>query len=126
LHPSVRYEGVAPHEEIHKILGNYDVLVFPSHFIGEGHPGVIVEAMSCGLPIIATKWRSIPELVKDGENGMLIEPQNSEALRSAMKQFILNRQLLRNMGCRSLEEAEKYAGKKIIACFMARLNILVN
>jgi glycosyltransferase involved in cell wall biosynthesis len=58
--------------EVVPTLRNYDALIFPSYYQGEGHPGVLVEAMMAGLPIITTQFRSIPELVQDGVNGLLM------------------------------------------------------
>jgi len=50
----------------------------------EGYPGIITEAMSVGLPVIATRIGGIPEMVVDGENGRLVEPHDEEALLKAM------------------------------------------
>lgn len=81
------YEGQVEREEITDVLNEYDVLIFPSYYEGEGYPGVIIEAYSIGMPVIATRWMSIPEIVQDDETGYLIEPQNSEELIEAIERF---------------------------------------
>ena len=69
------------------VLKTYDVLLLPSWFKGEGYPGIIIEALSLGMPVISTDWISIPEIIEDGFNGKLIEIKNSEQLRQAMLDF---------------------------------------
>jgi len=72
-----------------------DVFVLAS--LNEGMGRVILEAMSYGKPVIATRVGGIPELVEDGKNGLLVEPANSDALSTAMITLIENRELLDDM-----------------------------
>ena len=53
-------------------------MVFPSH--SEGHPLVLLEALSASLPVVATNVGAIPEIVNDGEEGFLIDPGDVVAL----------------------------------------------
>ena len=71
----VDYCGVLPPEKVLPTLSQYDVLLLPSFHPGEGYPGIVIEAFSLGLPVIATNWQAIPEIVQDGENGLLVSPQ---------------------------------------------------
>lgn len=68
-------------------LKSYDVLVLPTYYEGEGYPGAIVEAYSFSMPVISTNWNAIPEIVEDGETGLLIEPQSVDALVQAIQSF---------------------------------------
>ncbi|MDC0505936.1 glycosyltransferase, partial [Amylibacter sp.] len=61
-------------------MSGYDFLVLPTTWHGEGYPGVIIEAFSIGLPVIATNFRAIPDLVKDNYNGFLVEQNNIDNL----------------------------------------------
>lgn len=81
------YQGVLPKEKVLETLSQYDVLVLPTYYRGEGYPGVIIEAYSLGLPVITTKWKAIPEIVEDGITGLLIEPKSTEELLQAMQFF---------------------------------------
>lgn len=78
------YHGALKTESILNTLANYDVLVLPTCWKTEGYPGIIIEAMSLGMPVIATHIGGIPEMVEDGINGILIEPHDETALRNAM------------------------------------------
>lgn len=81
----VRYHGEAKPEDVPEILNQHDVLIFPTMWPGEGLPGVIIEAFQCGLPVIATRWKQIPEIVNDGTNGILIEPNSPQQLLDAIR-----------------------------------------
>ncbi len=67
------YKGILKSGDVIKTIANYMYLVLPTYWYGEGHPGVIVEAMSIGKPIIASNHRAIPELVNKN-NGYLFNP----------------------------------------------------
>ena len=83
---------------------NADLLVLPSKF--EGTPNVILEAMACGLPIIATKVGGIPEIVSD-KCGILVDPENKTELFESVKKLILDKPLRRKLG----EEGKKYVSR---------------
>jgi glycosyltransferase involved in cell wall biosynthesis len=50
-----------------------DIFFFPTRYEYEIMPLVVIEAMACGLPVVATRWRGIPDLVRDGQTGFLVE-----------------------------------------------------
>lgn len=83
----VKYKGVLMPEEVHAQLCQYDVLLLPTWFKYEGYPGIILEALSMGMPTIATRWNAIPEIIEDGKNGLLIPVKNPEALLAAILKF---------------------------------------
>nr|WP_295085094.1 glycosyltransferase family 4 protein [uncultured Roseateles sp.] len=63
-----------------------DVFVLPSYI--EGLPVAMLEAMSCGMPVVVTPVGSIPEVVTDGRSGLLVAPQDVNALTAAMLSLI--------------------------------------
>ena len=84
---NISYKGVLKPEEVTGVLDNYDVLLLPTWFKYEGYPGIVLEALSLGKPVISTLWNSIPEIIRDGYNGLLIPVKNVEALNRAILHF---------------------------------------
>jgi len=84
------YQGLLAKEDVHQTLSQYDVLVLPTWFSGEGYPGAIIEAYSLGMPVITTHWKSIPEIVEDQKTGLLISPKSIEKLLAAIQFFDVN------------------------------------
>lgn len=81
------YCGPLSTEEVLPTLAGYDVLLLPTYCRTEGYPGIIIEALSLGMPVISTSIGGIPEMVNDGENGFLIEPKDAKSLARAMLDF---------------------------------------
>jgi glycosyltransferase involved in cell wall biosynthesis len=71
IEKSVRFVGTLPHDEIPSCLQRADVFVLPSR--SEGFPNVIAEAMSAGLPVVASRTGGIPDIIVNQENGFLVE-----------------------------------------------------
>lgn len=78
------YRGVLHPDEVVDTMQKYDVLLLPSY--REGYPGVIIEALSVGLPIVATKLQGISEMI-DTESSILIEAKNCKELKQAIESF---------------------------------------
>jgi glycosyltransferase involved in cell wall biosynthesis len=104
----VIYNGYLTHPELMERLPQFDVLVLPTYLPTEGYPGVIIEGMSFGLPVIASRWRALPELVIEGRNGLLIEPQNHADLAEKMMEIARDDQLRSFLGSNAREEALNY------------------
>lgn len=86
------------------LLSNVDIFVFPTFYPNEGHPWVIVEAMSAGLPIISTDHAAISESVIDGKNGYLVEKRNFQQIADKLNYLIEHPEVRKNMG----EESRKH------------------
>ncbi len=85
-------------------LQQANLFVFPSRH--EGMPNAVLEAMACGLPVIATRIAGNEELVVDGENGLLIPPEDPVALRSALLELMENPAMRQQMGAASRKRVE--------------------
>jgi len=86
--------------QMHKIIPDWmsagDIFIFPSW--SEGHPSVILEAMSCSLPVVATKVGGIAETVVNGKSGILIDKGDECALVNAIDELIKNDEKRITMG----------------------------
>ena len=90
-------------EEVPRFLQAADFLVLPSH--SEGLPQVVVEAMNCGLPVVATKVGGVPEAVVDGKTGLLVEARNVEMLGDAIERMIVDKAFREAAGRAGCERA---------------------
>lgn len=93
----VEYCGVVDNTQVVETLSRHQVFVFPSEYQGEGFPAVLVEAMAAGLPVISSDINYNPELIRQGENGLLFPYGDAGALASCMKECMENRDLLEQM-----------------------------
>ena len=78
LYTQVELTGWIPHDELPDYLNELKLLVFPSY--SEGLPNIVSEAMACGTPVLATPVGGVPDLIKDGETGFIIEDNTPECI----------------------------------------------
>ena len=89
-----------------------DVLVVPS--VGEeGMPMVILEAFQRGIPVVASRTGGTPELVKDGVNGILVEPGNSEELAQALARLRFEPDLRRRLASQARTSIDQRFSKEM-------------
>lgn len=98
----------------YEMLRKYDLFVFPSKWDGEGFAGALIDAMSLGKPIIASKHNAIPYIVKDNVTGLLFEKGNVSELKEKIIYFYENRSQLDVFGKSSLNEARKYDVEEVL------------
>jgi glycosyltransferase involved in cell wall biosynthesis len=98
-------------------FGQADIFCFPSFYESESFGNVAVEAMMFGLPVVATRWRGIPDVVRDGDTGLLVPVHDPAALAGALMRLIDDPGLRRTLGVngrrRYLDEytLEKHIGR---------------
>jgi glycosyltransferase involved in cell wall biosynthesis len=80
----VRFLGWLPFNEVRAAMNRATMLVHPSTGLGDAVPTVIKEAMALGLPVVASQVAGIPELLDNGNCGMLVPPQDVDALANAI------------------------------------------
>jgi sugar transferase (PEP-CTERM/EpsH1 system associated) len=83
-------------DDVPDILRGLDCFVLPS--LAEGISNTILEAMSCGLPVIATQVGGNPELMQEGVTGRLVPPVNAEAMAAALYRYFDDPALARSHG----------------------------
>jgi len=101
----VVFEGAKSHDETRQILGGADVFVLAS--FAEGVPVALMEAMSMEVPCVSTYVAGIPELIRDGLDGLLVPASSAEALASALKRLHEDPALRGSLGlagCKRVQE----------------------
>jgi glycosyltransferase involved in cell wall biosynthesis len=96
LHDHVRFLGFIPEDQVGGFLSLADVFLFPSLF--ETFGIVLAQAMAAGLPIVASNTSSIPEVVQDGQTGLLSPPTDPKALARNIRRLLEDGALRERMG----------------------------
>ena len=105
------FAGMLHREDLRSALQANDVFVTASR--SENMPVSVIEAMACGLPIASVRAKGIPEIVRDGENGLLVEPDRPEKLAAAIEMLFSSPVELRKKSVMSRKLAKRYSQKKI-------------
>jgi glycosyltransferase involved in cell wall biosynthesis len=113
LESAIDWAGFA--RDIDSELAHMDLFVLPSLF-GEGLPMVVLEAMSAGLPVVASAVSGVPEAVRDGIEGLLVEPANPAALAAAIGRFVSREVSWNELGSGALlRHAEHFSDVRMAA-----------
>jgi len=96
----VRFVGKVDHDRVGRWMAAGDLFVLPS--LSEGLPTVVCEAMNCGVPVVATAVDGTPEIVRDGETGILVPPGDAPALAAALARILDDPALAERMGAEAL------------------------
>jgi glycosyltransferase involved in cell wall biosynthesis len=90
------FEGAKSHDETRQLLGRADIFALAS--FAEGVPVALMEAMAMEVPCVSTVIAGIPELIRDGLDGLLVPASSSEVLAEALERLIEDPLLRRSMG----------------------------
>ena len=100
---SVRFTGTINRSEVPAYFHLCDIFTLPAVFDPEGNvdgcPNVILEAMACGKPVVASGISGIPVVVRDGETGILVEEKNISQLADALVRLLTDKPKREQLGC---------------------------
>jgi len=82
----VKFVGWIPHDELPKYLNELKLLTLPSYT--EGLPNIMLEAMACGTPVLATPVGAIPDVIKDGETGFIVENNSPQCIAQSIERVL--------------------------------------
>jgi len=91
LQDRITLHGYLLHGNVLRILSSSDIFVLTS--VEEGLPTSLIEAMALGKAVIATNVGGIPEVVKDGMNGILVSPKSPKSVSEALEKLLTNLEL---------------------------------
>lgn len=109
----VEFVGPVPHRRLPEHLAEADAFVFPSR--SEAMPRAVLEAMAMARPVIATPAGGIPEVIRDGVDGVLVPPEDPAGLAAGILSILGDRARARAMGAR--------ARQRIIECYGFETNV---
>lgn len=96
-------------------LAEYDVMLFPTYWHGEGFPGIVIDAFVSGLPVIATNWSLNADIIKDGRTGIILKENSVESLVQAMMDIIENPKMVESMSVACQNAAMDYDIKNVVS-----------
>ena len=105
---TIRYGGVVPYEESVDTLKQYFALLFPTRFYTEGVPGTIIDAYAAGVPVIASKWESFSDIVRDGVTGIGYRFDSDDDLLRVLSDICGDPEKIYGMKANCSAEAKKY------------------
>lgn len=104
---NITFHGSIYGQEKYRFLKESDLLVLPS-LVPESFGIVITEAFAFGKPVVASNIGAIPELIEDGFNGFLFDPNNVDQLENTIRKIYNNKTILEEMRENCFQSAEKY------------------
>ena len=113
LEGRVSFVGSVPREQVLRFFRAADASVLPSAW--ENFPHTVVEALAVGCPVIATAVGGVPEVVRDGENGLLVAPRDPDALAAAIRRFFADDALRARLSDNAAPSVEGYSEVAVFA-----------
>lgn len=92
---TIRFELAGLVDDVEKYLALYDVLILPSRF--DGRPLVVMEALACGVPVIASEVGGLSDLIDDGKNGYLVHAADTKMFADRIVRLSIDRDLLETL-----------------------------
>lgn len=116
---NVRRLGAQPRDRVLELLAAADAAILSSAW--ENFPHVLVEALAVGTPVIATEVGGVPEIVADGENGLLVPPNDPDALAAAVRRFFDDTDLRARLQAGAAPSAARFAPAAVLDALEAAL-----
>jgi glycosyltransferase involved in cell wall biosynthesis len=112
--PNVVFEGWV--DNVGDYLAAFDLFILPSN--KEGIGGILLDAMDRALPIVASRVGGLPEIVRDGDNGILIEPGSPDALQAAILSLYDDPDLRRRIGATGRDFSRNFTADAMAARYL--------
>jgi glycosyltransferase involved in cell wall biosynthesis len=108
----VRFVGGLSREAVLRVFAAADAVLLSSRW--ENFPHVVVEALAVGTPVVATSVGGVPEVVRDGENGLLVAPDDPEALATAIRRVLGDDGLRSRLAAAARPSIEPYSADRLL------------
>ena len=119
LATATRLLGTRPHEDVCRHFRQADLFVLGCEQAANGDrdgiPNVILESLAMGVPVVATAFSAIPEVIRSAENGLLVTPGHPDAMAAAMRRALEDLPLRRKMIANGLETVQsRFDNRKLV------------
>jgi glycosyltransferase involved in cell wall biosynthesis len=105
LKANLKLAGWIPHKDVPQYLNELKLLVLPS--FTEGLPNILLEAMACGTPVLATSLGAIPDIIKDGKTGFLLKSNDPEHIAERIVELLNKPELLEKVSTNAYNYIKK-------------------
>jgi glycosyltransferase involved in cell wall biosynthesis len=95
---AVEFPGTVTGDAKAQLLSNSDIFCLPSFYPLEGTPFVIIEAMAAGLPVVATRWSGIPDMIEHGVSGLLVDTADPDLVAEQLSRLVADSGERRRLG----------------------------
>lgn len=99
--------------DIPEIFSIFDVFVLTS--LWEGLPRTVVEALACGVPVVANAVDGVKEIIRDGDNGYLVRPKDVDSAAKKVIQILSNRDTAERIRSKTMKGLEEFSIKKMVS-----------
>ena len=113
--PNLAFAGFV--NNVGDYLAAFDLFILPSN--KEGIGAILLDAMEQGLPVVASRVGGLPEIVRDGDNGLLIDAASTDQLQGAILQLHGDAGLCRTMGDRGRQFARGFTAEVMCGKYLA-------
>ncbi|MEM4854728.1 MAG: glycosyltransferase [Sulfolobales archaeon] len=120
----VTFLGLVPYEYVPSLVKSSTVVVIPS--LMEGHSASVIEAMAAAKPVIATRVGGVAEIIKDGETGVLVDPESPDQIANAVVKILKDRDLARKLAEKAAEKAGEHDARKLAEEELSVYTSLIN
>lgn len=105
----IQYKGILKNNEVIDTIKKYDLLVFPTKYLGEGTPGIIVESLIAGVPVLSSSFYQYKFLLKENFDSIIYEQFDCNDLKNKLIFAINNKSLINKMKNNALESGNIYS-----------------
>jgi glycosyltransferase involved in cell wall biosynthesis len=111
LAESVRMHGWLPRERVFALMYESAILILPSY--SEGLPNVVIEAMAAGTPVVTTRVGSLPDVIRDGENGCLAPPGEVAKIAADVERLIADARIASRIAAEGRQTAQQFSIERV-------------
>lgn len=119
--PNAKYMNVIPANKVIDTISDYHFLILPSYYMGEGYPGVVIEAFFANRPVVVTNWKSLPEIVENNLNGFIVNTNSPEEIEGVLTSLKTRENSYENMCYYARETAKKYTEESVVGKILVPL-----